>query len=207
MSVKYEHYAKIKDKVCLLYAGHCTDYLIIMKLIRPLLETQFPGMTIFIACRDELLHLLKGEPRVLKRSVLKRSVNQYGYIKEIDGRMRGPHPLIEVLSESGLQVPVVRNTSSCDTHLCCIFTEGALPTKPMPESVRREIEAKARFDGFEVWVNPKFEAIEQAGWVVSVEQAALYEAAARGIKTTLVPTGIGQKLYQTMFPKGEIWKI
>jgi len=77
----------------------------------------------------------------------------------------------------------------------------------MPESVRREIEAKARFEGFEVWINPKFEAIEQAGWVVSVEQAALYEAAARGIKTTLVPTGIGQKLYQTMFPKGEIWKI
>jgi hypothetical protein len=207
MSIKYEHYAKIKDKVCMLYAGHCTDYIIIMKLIRPLLEAQFPGMTIFIACRDELLYLLRGQPRVVPRSTIKRNVNQYGYIKEIDGRMSGSHPLIEVLTESGLEVPVVSNVSETNSRLCCIFTEGSLPTKSMSKDIRHECEAKAKFDGFEVWVNPKFETIEQAGWVISVEQAALYEAAANGTKTTLVPTGVGKRLYQIMFPKGEIWKI
>jgi hypothetical protein len=33
----------------------------------------------------------------------------------------------------------------------------------------------------------------------------LFEAAGKGIRTTLFPKGLGTRLYKTMFPNGEVW--
>jgi hypothetical protein len=64
----------------------------------------------------------------------------------------------------------------------------------------------AAYEGYDVQVNPERSLVDQAGWVIGVEAAPLFEAAARGIKTSLVPTGLGATIYQRMFPRGEILK-
>jgi len=38
-----------------------------------------------------------------------------------------------------------------------------------------------------------------AAWVIGVENEYLFAAAAHGIQTALVPTGLGANLYQNMF--------
>jgi hypothetical protein len=43
-----------------------------------------------------------------------------------------------------------------------------------------------------------------AGWVIGVENYPLFLAASRGLKTSLIPTGLGTDLYKTMFVRGEI---
>lgn len=206
MSIRYERFARIKDKVCVLYAGHCADYIILLKILRPVVESSLPGLHVFLACRDELMYLLKGCPKVLSRSKLKESLGDFGYVKEIEGCLRGAHPILEFLEESGIKIPVVCDHTNSPSKLCCVFPEGSFPTKSLnPKQIER-CRLLAAYAGYTVQVNPEHHTIDQAGWVIGVEGAPLFEAAARGIKTSLVPTGLGTMIYQKLFPRGEILK-
>ena len=64
----------------------------------------------------------------------------------------------------------------------------------------------AAYKNYDVQINPEYHMISQAGWVIGVEGAPIFEAASRGIKTSLVPTGMGTNLYSKLFPNGEILK-
>ncbi len=55
--------------------------------------------------------------------------------------------------------------------------------------------------GYETEINGN---LETAGWVIGVENRFIWEAAALGIKTTLIETGIGTNLYRKMFPQNEV---
>ena len=59
----------------------------------------------------------------------------------------------------------------------------------------------AKSKGFDVNINDSWENYD---WIISVENEYLYEAAAAGKKVTLISTGIGENLFKSMFPKGEI---
>jgi hypothetical protein len=152
------------------------------------------------------MYLLDGYPNVLPRSTLKKNLADFGYVKEIEGRLRGPHPILEYLEESNITMPVVCNEAKSDTKLCCIYPEGSLPTRDLtPKQVER-CRLLASYAGYGVQINPGYEMIHEAGWVIGVEGAPLFDAAAKGIKTSLVPTGMGTVIYQKMFPQGEILK-
>jgi hypothetical protein len=61
-------------------------------------------------------------------------------------------------------------------------------------------------EGYNVWVDPHPSSSKDAGWVIGVENEALFRAAIDGQRTSLVPTGIGTAVYQNMFPAGEVLK-
>ena len=62
----------------------------------------------------------------------------------------------------------------------------------------------ARDEGYEPMVNTD---IDNAGLVMGVECQNLFEAAARGLETRLVPTGLGARLYKTMFQNGKVLEL
>jgi hypothetical protein len=59
-------------------------------------------------------------------------------------------------------------------------------------------------EGYEIELDSN---IKNASLVVGVESVQLFEAAAKGIRTILVPTGVGENLYKTMFPGAETFGI
>ena len=49
--------------------------------------------------------------------------------------------------------------------------------------------------------------ITGAGVVVGVESPGLFLAAAKGLETHLVPTGVGTRLYKKLCPQGNIIEV
>jgi len=49
--------------------------------------------------------------------------------------------------------------------------------------------------------------LEQAGWIIGVESLKLYQGAIQGIKSTLIPTGVGTSLFKKLFPYSSILKL
>jgi len=113
----------------------------------------------------------------------------------------------ELFLESDLPVPIISDHANNSNRLCCIFSHGTLPTKSITEKQIESYRNMAQFDGYHVWVNPDVVAVEQAGWVIGVEGIPLFEAATKGVKTSLIATGIGAKFYQAMFPKLKVLKM
>lgn len=206
MSIRYDYYVQIKDKICLLYAGHCTEYLTLLKLIRPTLINHFPDLQIFISCRDELLYVLKNESNIIATTDLKSQRHTFGHVREIVGTMTAPHPIEMMLSESDIPLPIICNVSAVQSKLCCIYSQGSLPTKNLTNDQIDYYRSQAIYKGYTVWVDPNFESASQAGWVIGVECSSLFEAASKGIQTTLIDTGIGGSLFSVLFPKSEIVK-
>ena len=200
--MKYSHYAQIRNRYCIAYGGHCAEYLVQLRLLQPILDKEFPGMDIYLAARKDFLHLLKGVDHVLPYAEAKQKRKEFGYVREL--AVGKKHPILQLLEESnivpGLDIPAPPNSN----RLCVLSTQGTHPTRSMTESQIAECSANAAYAGYEVWVDPKIGAVSSAGWVVGVENEMLFEAAGQGIKTSLVPNGIGTKLYTLMFPQGEV---
>jgi len=190
-----------------MYAGHCEEYVFLLKLVRPVLTQQFPDLDIHLACRDDFMYLLDGDRKTLSRSVLKKRHAEFGYIREIRGKMKGPHPIYELFTESDLPIPTLCNHVTTDCRLCYINPEGSLPTKRMTAQQIEACTEMAQFQGYHVRVTTDHNTTKQAGWVIGVENISLFEAAVQGKRTSLVPTGVGTKLYEGLFPKGEILRI
>ena len=202
--MKFTHYSKVKDKYCIAYGGHCSEYLVQLRLLRPLLEKEFPGVDIYLSGRDDFLHLLHGEKYVIPYSKVKDRKREFGYLRElVTGK---GHPVLQFLQESGINDPVSVPTSPNHNKLCVLTTTAIPPTKPISEGQIAQLRSDAIYSGYQVLVDPEPSVLESAGWVIGVENPILFEAAGLGIRTTLVTTGIGEKLYKLMFPKGEIMK-
>jgi len=202
--MSYIHYSKVKDKYCLAYGGHCSEYLVQLRLLRPLLEKEFPGVDIYLSGRDDFSHLFRGEDRIIPYSQVKGRKHEFGYLREL---VTGTtHPVLDFLRESKITEAIEVPPQPNQNKLCVIVTEAIHPTKVMSEDQIARCRSDALYDGYQVWVNPGPGALDSAGWVVGVESPVLFEAAGMGIRTTLVPTGIGTQLYKLMFPLGEIMK-
>ena len=193
-------YAKIKDNYCLCYFGASDEYLVQLRLLRGIIQTHFSGLNLFFGCKDDKTHLLGDQPDVMKSTEIKEKKRRFAQIKHLDYNGE-THPIEDLLIESGITnfavTPFVKEHSSKMT----ITTKGNYPTVPL---TRRQIErlvGMGKAAGYDVEIDTNW---EDAGWVAGVESVALYEAAGAGLKTTLVPTGIGRRLYQRMFPQGEI---
>ncbi len=202
--MKYDHYAKICNRYCIAYGGHCPEYLVQLRLLMPSLEKEFPDVKIHLAARDDFLHLFKGHKRVIPYSQIRERKREFGYVRELVTGNR--HPVWLLLKESDIKPSIEIPNITNGNRLCVITTKAAQPTKPMNERQISQYTAEATYSGYQVWVDPSKGALESAGWVIGVENEILFEAAGMGIKTSLVPNGIGTQLYQLMFPKGEVLK-
>ncbi len=199
--IKFSQYAKVKNNYCLCYFGYSDEYLVQLRLLKPVLERHFPGITLCFGCKDDKTHLLCGCDPILKISEIKINRHNFAHIREI--RLQDTHPIEDLLVESGITNFVIQHSIlPRTTDRCVIIKDGAYPTKPIERNDLDRLKSWAAHQGYQVEVGKD---ITDVSWVVGVESVQLFEAAAKGIRTTLVPTGIGTRLYKLMFPKSEVW--
>jgi len=194
------HYAKIKDNYCVAYYGNSKEYLTQLKLLRPIMEKQLPGIKVFIACRNDSIYLLKNEERILSKEELQTKKTDFAYIRELTCDMES-HPIENFMKESNLPCGPIHTPVVDPIRHCVLLTNGILPTKTLSASQIQKAIQYIQNKGFNPEING---SIETAGWVVGVENEHLFNAAANGKRTTLIPTGLGTELFKSMFPNGEL---
>lgn len=163
------------------------------------MEKTFPGVVVFIACRDDCLYLLKDEPRILSKTQLKDSKNMFGYVRELLCDMQ-THPVEEFMKESEIPCGPVVRANHTNGHTV-LLTNGTIPVKSLNANQIKAAIDYVRSQGQEPILN---EDVSNAGWVIGVECEQLYIAASAGKKITLIPTGFGENLFKNMFPDSEI---
>jgi hypothetical protein len=202
--IEFTKYAKIKDLYCICYFGQNEDYLIQIKILKPIIEKKYKNLKIFIGCRDDKLSMFNNDEFLLKMSDLRSKRLDFGYIREIKFNGKD-HPVESFLKESGIEHYAVPVQAVADhTDQCVVIAKGNYPTVSLDEQKINHLKRIAISEGYQPVVG---EDVSNAGLVMGVESYGLFEAAARGIKTRLYPTGLGAKLYQSMFPSGEVLRF
>lgn len=198
MNIPLPTYAKIKDKYCITYFGNCNEYLVQLRLLRPVMEATFPGIQVYIAHKQSASHIFQNSERTLTREQLENNKHEFAYIRELVCDME-KHPIESFMLESDIPLEPVSPIPT-DGQRTFILTRGTLPTKSLTQ---KQIETVQRLaPGAEINGH-----IDGAGWVIGVEHEDLFEAAAKGIKTTLIKTGIGENIYKRLFPEGRLLEI
>lgn len=201
MAIDLKLYSKIKDKYCITYLGSCDEYLIQLKLLRPLLEAKYPGLEIYICSKNNSYDLIADEPKTLKYSDLKEHQNQFAYVRNISYEEYA-HPIESLLTECGLVRYSITNCNKDLTNLCGIYSQGIYPTKSLNTDQIKKLCRYISDRGFVPVVDkPDLTGI---GWAIGVENQFMFLAGAKGLKTTLISTGLGTNLFKTMFPSAEI---
>ena len=192
-------YAKIKDNYCIAYFGHTREYLVQLRLLRPFIESTYKGLRIYLCSRDEYTYLFNDEPRILSKSMLQESKNQFAYIREISCNGL-THPVEELMFESEIPCgPICKSTKSYGNAV--LLTKANPPAKSLSF-----LQTQKAIDFIKSKVNVVDidQKIDNYDWVIGVENENLYEAAANGKKVSLISTGIGKNLFKMMFPEAEI---
>jgi hypothetical protein len=202
--IQFPKYAEVKDNYCLCYFGYSDEYLFQLKLLKPILERYFAGIKIHISCKDDKVHLLEGCKHIAKISELKSRQFNFGHIKEI--KYNGTtHPIEDLMIETGIKEYFVPTEYKEDhTVKCVILSQGNYPTVNLNKRQIDDAIRLARKEGFEPEVDSN---IRNAGLVIGVENLEFFKAAAQGITTRLVPTGVGARLYRKMFSNSIVLDI
>ena len=169
--------------------------------MRPAIEEELEGLKLYICCKDEFQSLI-GRPGIVFESEFQRT--NFGYLRELvfDNTC---HPVMKLIEESNLKLPSLKRIPpTVRTNKCVLVTNYLPPVASLTPLQIEHLKQKIISQGFEVSVNG---SIADAGWVVGVESLKLYEAAFQGIKTSLVPTGLGTKLFQLLLPEHEILNV
>lgn len=167
------------------------------------MERMLPGIKVYIACRSEAKYLLKGEERILSQEDLQSQKAQFAYIRDLSCNMES-HPVEDLMKESQLPCGPVPIPEVDLPAKCVLLTNGIIPTKTLSSQQIQNAIKHIQKNGYEPELNT---SIENAGWVVGVENEQLFQAAADGKKVTLIPTGLGTALFKEMFPKGELLSL
>jgi hypothetical protein len=223
MTVAFTHYAKVRNKYCYAYYGLVPEYVTQLRMLRPLLSRQFPDLTVFISCLDDFMYLMGDEENTITFTEMKENKARFAHIHEIGTSINPPHAIWQVIKDTVPDIKLDIQLREQHARRCFVCPDGALPTKSYQQVERLKAYAAGR--GFTVKVvgsevHPghcqvdfrpvgaeKLALLEKTDWVIGVENEFLFEAIRRGIKTTLVPTGIGTELYKKLCPSGEILQL
>lgn len=197
MPIPLTRYGEIKNRYCICYFGPCNEYIVQLIHFRPHLEALFPGVELYIGCKDSLDYLVGDAPRIAWQSVIAEDRRNFAHIKELKSNLHD-HPVYEFLKESGIDRPYRTPLQKETTRRCIICPVGRFPVKSMSPTQIEKAVRMTRGKGYDPIVQ---DTIESAGWVVGVESEGLFLAASQGIPTTLVPTGPGKKLYDMIASK------
>lgn len=189
-----------------------------LRMLRPEMNKAYPHLRIFISCRDEIMYLLGDEPDVIGYSEIHDRKNEFAYIRELNTAVGPPHA-VEVLLKDSLPEFTPPPQAPLAGRRCLVCPDGALPTRSHQDANKLKLYAesrgyKATVVGSDIHPGPspvdvrpgsdKLKLLDEADWVVGVENEYLFEAVRRGMKTTLIPTGVGSNLYKLLSPFGEI---
>lgn len=199
------NYAKIKNNYCVCYFGYSDEYLVQLRLTKPYMNKAFSGLNIYIGCKDSSISFLDGMEHVLKLTDIKVRKPDFAHIAELRYDGGADHPIERFLRESGITgYPLPHMTIERPTNRFVIIAESTYPTRPLME---RQIE-RLKQHAWERQMEPVVTSdITGAGVVVGVESPGLFLAAAKGLETHLVPTGVGTRLYKKLCPQGNIIEV
>lgn len=172
-----------------------------LKLIRPIIEKIYTGIEIYLVCKDDAFYLLENEPRTLKKSEYVKE--RYGYTRELFCDMHN-HPVEQLIKESNVPKLLLRTEQQKGGKTCCIYPYGAAPTKSLTAEQLEKVKAHIVSKNMHPVINGD---LDSAAWVVGVENEYTALAPTKGIKTTLVSTGIGENLYKSLYYGLEVLKI
>jgi hypothetical protein len=222
MSVAFSYYVTIRNNYCLAYHGQCAEYVTVLRLLRPAIQSQLSDVAVFISCADKLAYLLAGEDNVIPFSSLRDRKNDIAHIRQIGADLSGQHPLVTLMTESGLKFPALPSARPPASRRCLICPDSGHPDRCLDDLVRPL--SLARMEGFSpvvvgsdlnaAYPKPdvrpegaaKFDWLDTAGWVIGVDNEYVYEAAARGIRTTFLDRG-GAELYRKLAPGGQVLSL
>lgn len=201
-------YNSIKENYCICYYGLNKEYLVQLKLLRPFIEKQFEGLMIYICCSDDGMYVLKEQKRIFPKSKLNEFRDSMSYIRTLENSLES-HPIEDLLKESGIECPTVNVPErNIESKKCALLTNGVGPVRSLTGRQISLIAEDFESRKFQVFINPSLEEImRDFEIVVGVENVALYESACNGVKTHLVPTGIGKNLFNSMFPSNEVIRL
>jgi hypothetical protein len=195
-------YIKIKDNYCITYFGSAKDFLMQLRLLRPSMEATFPGVQVYICCKDEYTYIFENDPRILSKTELFDNKKNFAYIREL-GYRNDENPIEKFMAESGITIPVICRNSKKNTP-AVLLPNGSFPNRNLSYKQIQAVTDYVRSQGCELSINKPYESFD---WIISVENEYLYKAAASGKRVTLIPTGIGENIFKSMFPDGEILKL
>lgn len=201
---KLADYARSKDNYLIYYLGPNEEYLLQLLLVRPALERHFPGLQLFISCKDHYFPRISGNDRTLPYSQINGQRHCFAHLRELsfDGYR---HPVSAILEEAELSDYAAPIPPLLDRSVKCVIISKSLhPVKPLEQGQIHRLLRSARDEGYEVELDKD---IDGSGLVVGVESYSLYLAASQGIETRLVPTGFGTRLYEKLFPSQKIMKL
>jgi hypothetical protein len=202
MGIPLTKYKNIKDKCCLVYLGHSEEYLTQIKYLIPYIEKEFLGIEIHVCCKPEFAHIF--ENRCFSQNELRDKKQDFGHFIEIKSNLNS-HPILQFLDESKIPYgPADIKMQEHPTIKCAICPNGSTPVKSLTQDQIQKISIMAKKEGMSPEITDQ---VNDAGWVIGVENASLYRASSKGIRTTLIPTGLGTKLFKTLFPNGEILEL
>lgn len=167
------------------------------------MEKTFPGVKVFLACRDEHLYLLEGEERIISKSELSEKKHCFGYVRELLCDMES-HPVEEFMKESDIPYEKIQTQKTKATGKCALLTNGITPVACLTAKQIQLAIDYIQKKGCEYEING---SIDSANWVMGVENEDLYLAAAQGKYTVLIPTGYGENVFLKMFTNVEIAKL
>lgn len=201
--ISFESYSKIANNYCVCYFGNSDEYLVQLKLLKPIIEKEFQDLNVYIGCKDEKLDLLEGCNQTLKLTELKIRKNNFAYISEL--RCNGStHPIEDFLIGAKIANFAIQPQDQQKTQRCVIVTKSSFPTNPLERAKIEKLKSMATSNGMYCELDSD---IKGAGMVVGVESVQICQAAARGIETILIPTGVGTRLYRSLFPKLKLMDI
>lgn len=165
------------------------------------MESQLPGIKVFIACKKEAMYLLNGEERIVNRDEIKKE--DFAYIRELACNMES-HPVENLMLESKLPCGPIVTNQDIETNKCVLLTNGIYPTRSLSGKQIQEALKMIQKQGRTAEINAD---VSDAGWVIGVENEELFKAAADGKRVTLIATGLGTSLFQAMFPTAQILQL
>jgi len=175
-------------------------------MLRPTIEQTFQGLQIYISCKDDYMYLLQGQTRILSTTELKQNKQKFAYVREIFCNLT-EHPVEQLMIESEIPIlPICQNIYNPEENRgsCLLLPHANQPTRSLNSKQISQAIAHAEKQGSTVQFN---KSIDNFDWIIGVENENLFEAAALGKRTTLIPTGFGENLFRKMFPSAEILNL
>lgn len=197
MTCPFPYYNEIKSKLCIYYLGHSKEYLVLLRLLRPTVEKEF-DLDIYICCRDEYVCWLDGS-KIIPLSQFENKKKEFVHAMEITYASDEIHPISRLTKDITFKKI---EQGKPKTQIGIIIEEGNFPTKPLTPKQTSKLKEWLIIKGMKPIIANDINLIETAGIVAGVESEFLFQAAALGIPTALVPTGIGTELYQYLFSPG-----
>lgn len=203
MSRSFTYLNSLKNNVCYSYYGLDLSYILQLDYLRPNMLEKFPKIQIFISCRPEFNYLLNN------LDYYKPPEQEYGYNWEIGTGHESP--LLKICEESGVPLQINVKKKFLNNNLCLLCLEGTSENN-IDVSKYKKI---AQSEGYSVQVvgsdihqycknvdirpegKDKIRLVENAGYVLGVENEFVYIGAKLGLKVGII--GNKSNTFQKMF--------